>query len=277
MKFIPAFGLLFGFLGALSGAEPGSLRVEDILPPESLAKYVDPRTTEKTPGFSSGETLRFELGWSLFKVARSVMTVESGTLPGDTGLSALKIELKTRTNSFADAIYKVRNTSTSWVAADLVGSLRFHALQVEGARERDTVAIFDPVASTAQYINNRNGENRDPVAVLPGSFDPLGIVYFVRSLDFKLGDELIIPTSNGKEFFLTVVRVVGKTERRFALGRYEAWIIEPDIKDLGGVFKRSENGRIRFYFSADARKLPLRMESEVAVGSFWAELTAVED
>lgn len=263
--------------GALA-ADP--LKVEELLPPEDLGRYVDPRTAQKAPSFLGGETLRFELGWSLFKVARSVMTVEKSMLPeaGEAGEGpALKIELKTRTNSFADAIYKVRNTSTSWIQADVSGSLRFQAVQVEGARERDTVAIFDPVADTARYINHLNGENRDPVAVLPGSFDPLGIVYFVRSLDFKEGDELIIPTSNGKEFFLTVVRVVGKTERRFALGKFEAWILEPDIKDLGGVFKRSDNGRIRFYFSADARKLPLRMESEVAVGSFWAELTAIED
>jgi hypothetical protein len=260
-----------------SAASPEPLRLNEILPEAYRGKYVDPLTVPKSPTFIEGETLHFELGWSLFKVARSVMEVERTVIPDGAEGEVLKIELKTRTNSFADAIYKVRNSSTSLIQPDVSGSISFHALQVEGARERDTVAVFDADAHTARYINNLNGENRDPVAVLPGSFDPLGIVYFVRSLDFKVGDELVIPTSNGKEFFFTVVRVTGKVKRRFALGTFEAWVLEPDIKDLGGVFKRSEDGRIRFYFSADARKLPLRMESEVAVGRFWAELTAVED
>lgn len=257
-------------------ADSAALNVEELLPEGYRDRYVDPRTVAKHPSFLDGEVLKFELGWSFFKVARSEMVVRKGALPEEPALPALEIELKTRTNSFADAIYKVRNTSRSWLKPDISGSLRFHAEQVEGTRERDTEAIFDPGGLSARYVNNRNGEERAPVEVLPGSFDPLGIVFFVRSLDFKEGDELVIPTSNGKEFFFTVVRVTGKTERRFAFGKKEAWVLEPDIKDLGGVFKRSENGRIRFYFSADERKLPLRMESEVAVGSFWAELTSWE-
>ena len=72
-----------------------------------------------------------------------------------------------------------------------------------------------------------------------------------------------------------MVRVVDRVKRKFALGRYEAFVFEPDIKDLGGVFKRSPDGKVRFFFSADEQKLPLRMESEVAVGSFWAELTEI--
>jgi hypothetical protein len=268
-----AFILLCSVLTAtaLYGLQP--LVLEEILPGLERADYVDPSTVSKSPSFLDGETLHFELGWSFFKVARAKMVIAPD--PNEEG-SPLKVVLQTRTNSFADAIYKVRNTSTSWMLTDVSGSLRFHAQQLEGARERDTEAIFDPVALTARYINNGNGENRAPVAILPGSFDPLGIVYFVRSLDFALGRQWIIPTSNGKEFFLTVVRVTDRVERRFASGRHEAWVVEPDIKDLGGVFKRSDNGHIRFYFSADEKKLPLRMESEVAVGSFWAELTKEE-
>lgn len=267
---------LVGGLSIGVSAHATALAIEELLPETYRDRYVDPRTVEKRPSFLDGEVLKFELGWSFFKVARSEMVVRKGVLSGEPDLPAVEIELKTRTNSFADAIYKVRNTSRSWLKPDISGSLRFHAEQVEGGRERDTEAIFDPGGLTARYVNNRNGEERAAVDVLPGSFDPLGIVFFVRSLDFKVGDELVIPTSNGKEFFFTVVRVTGKTERRFSFGKLKAWVLEPDIKDLGGVFKRSENGRIRFYLSADERKLPLRMESEVAVGSFWAELTSWE-
>ncbi|MEX0322312.1 MAG: DUF3108 domain-containing protein [Puniceicoccaceae bacterium] len=242
------------------------------LPPELAVDYVDPVTVDKAATFATGEKLKFRLGWSLFKVAKATLQVEPDSYNEET---SLKISLEARTNSFADAFYKVRNLSTSWVADDMSRSFEYSAVQKEGERNRDTQALFDPVSLKARYKNNSNGEEIGPVDILPGTFDPLGIVFFVRCLDFEVGDRLVVPTSNGKEFFYTFIKVVKKVERRFSLGRYEAYVLEPDIKDIGGVFKRSKNGMIRFYFSADEQKLPLRMESEVAVGKFWAELVDV--
>jgi hypothetical protein len=225
------------------------------------------------PAFAAGEVLTYKLGWGIFRVADSTLSVTPQPYKDH---PALKITLKTETNAFADAFYKVRNLSTSWVSQDVSHSFEFSAVQQESTRNRDTIATYDPESLTARYVNNLNESAPDPVAIEPGTFDPLGIVFYVRSLDFEVGDEIIVPTSNGKEFFNTIVHVRKKVTRTFALGKYEAFVLEPDIKDVGGVFKRSEGGRIRFYFSADGDKLPLRMESEVAIGSFWAELTEVE-
>jgi hypothetical protein len=258
---------------AFAGSPPADTEaIMALLPPGMEDNLIDPLTVAKRPTFATGEQLKFKLGWSLFTVARAELSVEPG---GWRDRHALKIRLDTRTNAFADAFYKVRNTSASWVAPDLSRSFQYITRQLEGGDQRDVVAVFEPEERVARYRDNLSGEERDPVAILPGSFDPLGIVFFVRSLDFAVGDELVIPTSNGKEFFYTIVRVVDKVERKFALGRREAWVLEPDIKDVGGVFKRSPDGSIRFYFSADADKLPLRMESEVAVGSFWADLVEI--
>lgn len=242
------------------------------LPDDLAADFVDPVSVEKNPAFIGGEALEFKLGWGIFSVAEASMV----TVPDQyEGTPALRITLTARTNSFADAFYKVRNTSKSWLTYDVSGSLEYAADQNEGGRVRDTRAIFDPENLTVRYVNNLNGENRDPVSIIPGTFDPLGIVFFARSLDFDVGDRLVVPTSNGKEFFYTIIHVTGKVERRFRYGKREAYVLEPDIKDIGGVFKRSPNGSIRFYISADEQKLPLRMESEVAVGKFWAELVSV--
>lgn len=242
------------------------------LPPELAAALVDPLTVAKRPLFAAGEQLRFRIGWSMFTVAHAEMRVE--TLPfGGGAESAVRIDLKTRTNSFADTFYKVRNESWSWIAADASHSLEYGAVQQESNRNRDTLVSFDPQQSTAWRHDRIKDEKTAPISVLPGTFDPLGIVFFVRSLSFDVGDVLVIPTTNGREFFFTIVRVTGVTERRFAIGKRRAYILEPDIKDIGGVFRRSPNSKIRFFLSADAQKLLLRMESEVSVGKFWAELT----
>ena len=245
----------------------------DELPDEMRNHLVDPITVPKQPTFTGGEHLRYKLGWSLFTVARSTLDVDPVTR--EDGREALKISVFTRTNSFADAFYKVRNLSTTWVAPDVSRSFEYIAEQDEGDRQRDVQVIFDTEANTARYINRITSEKREPVAVMPGTFDPVAIVFFIRTLNFKVGDKLVIPTTNGKEFFFTIVHVRDKVRKRFSMGTREAFVLEPDIKDVGGVFKKSPDGRIRFYISADEQKLPLRMESEVAVGKFWADLVEV--
>lgn len=270
--------LCFAALIARAETEPvpaGEAAVQEImeqLPAEMEPHLVDPLSIAKAPPFLNGEHLKFKLGWSIFTVAKAVLQVSSGTYRD---APAFEISLKTRTNSFADAFYKVRNHSTSWIAQDVSRSYEYHAIQQEGDRDRDTQTLFDTAGLSARYINNRSGDQQGPVRILPGTFDPLGIVFFVRSIDLKVGDDIVIPTSNGKEFFYTIVHVVAKVEKKFAIGKREAYVLEPDIKDIGGVFKRSPDGSIRIYISTDAARLPLRMESEVAVGKFWADLVEI--
>ncbi|NBD38420.1 MAG: DUF3108 domain-containing protein [Verrucomicrobia bacterium] len=271
-RLLPAVAAAVVFCSEMTAAAENYLRAD--LSPELAVDFVDPRRAEKSATFADGERLRFKLGWSLFTVARA----ELETMPGKhRGREALRIRLQARTNAFADAFYKVRNQSVSWISRDVSASFLYAAQQSEGGDDRNTRAVFDPEELTAYYENLLKDEVRDPVAILPGTFDPLGIVFFVRALDFEVGDRLVIPTSNGKEFFFTVVHVVDRVKRRFASGKQEAFVLEPDIKDLGGVFKRSPGGYLRFFFSTDDRKLPLRMESKVAVGRFWAELTEIEE
>jgi hypothetical protein len=264
-------GILLCAIFLLAGrlnADPGN-GIEP-LPEDMAGDYIDPVTAQAVRGFPETEVLNFKLGWSFFTVAEAQLRTEPGNYGGQ---SALKIQLQARTNSFADNFYRVRNASTSWIRADMSGSISYRARQDEGDRQRDTEARFDAESATARYFNHREGHVGDAVPILPGAFDPQGIVFFVRALDFDVGDRLIIPTSNGKEFFYTIVYVVDRVKRKFLSGRREAWVLEPDIKDVGGVFKRSPDGHIRFFFSADEAKIPLRMESEVAVGKFWAEWT----
>ncbi|MEX0330203.1 MAG: DUF3108 domain-containing protein [Puniceicoccaceae bacterium] len=259
----------------IARTEEGAEGILEQLPPELEQFRVDPLTVEKSPPFIEGEQLRFRLGWGVFSVARATLQCVEDMYEEQ---PAWKISLATRTNGFADPIYKVRNHSTSWISRDVSRSFEYRADQNEGGRKRDSQALFDTENLTGSYFNKLTDDRRGPVEILPGTFDPLGIVFFLRSLDFEVGDEIIIPTSNGKEFFYTNVHVIKKVKRRFKYGgRQEAYVIEPDIKDVGGVFKRSPDGHIRFYISADERRLPLRMESEVIVGNFWAELVAIEE
>jgi hypothetical protein len=279
----PTFGKLF--LGALllTGAPPPASAEEEEeerrrtftaedLTAEQRALITRP-SPERPPRLVHGERLVYEIGWSWFEVGEAVLTLVEADFNGQ---PAWRMDLTARTNGFADSFYKVRNSTRSWFTRSVSGLLHYEAIQREGSREREIAVKIDPEAWTAQHINRLKGEAQDPISILEGTWDPLSITYFVRSLPLAEGDSYFIPTTNGKNLYLTRVEVKKRQTRKFKAGRQEAFLLEPDIEDLGGVFRRSKNASIRFWFAANERQFPLRMESEVAVGKFWAELVRVE-
>ncbi|MFW6354117.1 MAG: DUF3108 domain-containing protein [Verrucomicrobiota bacterium] len=223
--------------------------------------------------FEPGEVLVYKIGWSFFEVGEARVSIVADTFEG---APAWRMQMTARTNAFADAFYKVRNTTRAWLSPDLSRTLHYEGVQNEGKRHRETVLHFSPDGTRVAYEDLREESRRAPIAIIPGTWDPMGITYFVRSLALEDGAQLVIPTTNGKELFLTEVEVVKRERRRFKSGRQHAILLEPNIKDLGGVFRKSDDASVRFWFSDDERQLPLRMESSVAVGKFWAELVEIE-
>lgn len=243
--------------------------------PQEIRELLVVSDPDRPMPFRDGEVLHYRIGWGMFEVGSAELKVEKTTWNDE---PAWQMTITSRTNAFADAFYKVRNQTTSWLNAAFSQTIHYENIQNEGKRQRDVVVEFDWHAQKARYTDRLAEESHyDWIAILPGSLDPLAITYFVRSLPLQVGAEFYIPTTTGREQFVSTVRVAAQERRRFRhMGRVEAFRLEPDIKDVGGVFRRSSRASIYFWFSADERQLPLRMESSVAVGRFWAELHSIE-
>jgi len=52
--------------------------------------------------------------------------------------------------------------------------------------------------------------------------------------------------------------------------------VEPKMEGLTGVFQKSPKARILVWLTDDKRRLPVRLKSEVIVGAFTAQVTAIE-
>ena len=48
------------------------------------------------------------------------------------------------------------------------------------------------------------------------------------------------------------------------------------MESLGSVFKERENARLAIWFTADEKKIPVKIISRVGIGVFVFELTAVQ-
>ena len=66
---------------------------------------------------------------------------------------------------------------------------------------------------------------------------------------------------------------VGNREKvKVPFGEFWANDVVPEMKNLSGVFKKSPKGMLRVWYSADNRKIPLKISSKVVVGNFTARL-----
>lgn len=70
----------------------------------------------------------------------------------------------------------------------------------------------------------------------------------------------------------------GKKKRPIdiAPGTFDTYLIEPNLKDVGGVFKKSRDAKIKLWITADHRKIPVRLKSKVIVGSFTGDLVSFQ-
>ena len=226
---------------------------------------------ERIP-FAPGEKLTFELKW-LFLPAGAA-TIEILPIEMLDGEPVWHFVLKAKTNRFTDAFYKVRDRIDTYVDLDMTRTLYYKKIQREGSTKRDVEVIFDWDNNIASYVQDGNKEKE--VEINPESFDPLSVVYKFRSGDIALEREMKAWVTDGKK--CVIGRAIIAKEQFLAVpaGRYETFVMEPELKHAGGVFKESKNPSLRIWFSKGPERQIVKIKGKVAVGSFSANLVAVE-
>ncbi len=232
-----------------------------------------PADTAETPAFAAGEKLTYSLGWQFIVAGHATTEVlPDGEREGE---KVRNFRLKAKTRSAVDRIYKVRDELTATASYDVTRSHDYRKQQHEGNSLRHETVEFDWDKREAHYHERLRGKKKT-IPVHENALDPLSAFYFVRSQPFKVGAVIQGPLTDGKRCASAEIRVV-KREQIKVNGRiYDTFKLEPNIKDVGGVFKKSKNARIEIWCTADHRHIPVLMKSRVAVGSFKAELERMQ-
>lgn len=230
------------------------------------------RASGKSPPFLVGEKLRFQVRWAFIPAGEFVLEV----LPMETieGKRSYHFLLDVRTYPMVDIFYKVRARIEAFTDEEMTHSLLYKKNQ-KGKSKRNVLVTFDYEKLEARYSNF--GVKRDPVPIAPGSFDPLSVFYAFRLVDLKENMELEAPVSDGKKSVIGKVRVLRRERISVPGGIYDTFLVEPDLKSIGGVFKRSKNAKLKVWVTTDRRHIPVRIKSKVRVGYFVADLLSVEN
>ena len=223
---------------------------------------------EKHLPFVPGEKLTFTLKWLFITAGEATLEV----LPFETinNAKSYHFMLTVKSSPFIDHFYMVRDQIDAYMNAEMTHSTLYRKNQHEGKRIRDEIVEFDWKRNKAQYSNFK--KKRNPIDILPGSFDPLSAFYYVRLVDLKENSIVERPVTDGKKCVVGQATVVRRERIKIDSGTYDTYLIEPDLKHVGGVFEKSKDAKIQIWITADKRRMPVKLKSKVIVGSFVGEL-----
>jgi hypothetical protein len=221
--------------------------------------------------FTPGEKLTFQVRWAFIPAGEG--TIEIHPMATVNGVPSYHFSFTARTYELADIFYKVRDRIDAYTDETVTRSLLYTKRQ-EGKRHRRVTVSFDWENNKARYTDI--GEERNPISILPGSFDPLSVFYAFRLFTLREGLVLQLPVTDGNKCITGKATVI-KRETIMVRGTpYDTFLVEPDLEHLGGVFEKKRDSKLKIWVTADGTSTPVRIESEVIVGSFVADLVSME-
>lgn len=236
----------------------------------SSVDAADKKASKNTLPFSPGEQLVYQIRWE---------TVEAGVASFDV-LPVTKIDqqpcrhfsLKVKTSPLVDIFYEVRDKLDSYTDLALGRSIRYGKKET-GSEQCDILVQFDWEKRIARYSNFNVGKK--PITIPPSTFDPLAAFYKLRCMDLGNKKEIKFPITDGKRCFMGRAKVLGQETITCFNTTYNTYVIEPELIHFGGVFEKSDKPTLRLWITTDERRLPVRIQSKVIVGSIIGELVSV--
>ncbi|HEX9162519.1 MAG TPA: DUF3108 domain-containing protein [Thermoanaerobaculia bacterium] len=208
--------------------------------------------------YAAGETLDYDLSWSRISGGAARMTIS----PVSAG--RWRITSIGKSGTFFSKFFKVRDEIESIVGVDDFSTLQYHKVLLEGSKRKDELTIVDERNKVAL----RKGK---AVPVPQPVFDPLSLMYYVRGLDLTVGKvhEFTI-VSDGKVYTVSA-HVDGRETITTPAGTFNTIVVEPKMASEAGVFK-DEQKKLLIWYSDDARHIPVRIRSDVKIGSIMVTL-----
>ena len=224
-------------------------------------------TSPTGPAFGPGERLTMRIHYGAIHGGRAHLAVE----PGE-GRS-FRFVATAKSEGFFAWLFRFRvddRTVAEWdPESSCSRGIEKHLR--EGRAERDQRVVIDPATGHAR-VEDAKVEGK-AFELQPCVLDVLSAFFVVRVRGIAEGEPLRLPLFDNGKSYLLEVRFLGRERLDLPppLGKNVATVVvEPVLAEGTGLFVKE--GRLRIWLTDDARRIPVRMRSRVAIGSVTAEL-----
>lgn len=263
----PALLLAFALLLSLAPEAARQTATQQAKPASttSAGRAAAPRPGEKVVPFRPGETLTYDVSWSSFLTAGTA-TVAVRDKRASYGSTAYYIVAEGRPTPLLARLYSVYYKADTLMDVYSLLPQRGSIYSNEDGDRRMKTTRFDRAARTARYEVQASTVTERNLRIPSDTHDALSAIYSVRAQALVRGAKMSIPVADNGEL-LTVQFTVGAREPvRTGIGTVTAWRIVPAIYDAHG--RPETTRRLALWISDDGRRLPLKMQAELAVGTF---------
>ena len=213
--------------------------------------------------FAGGETIVFSLTY--FGMAGGTATMTIAAVPNDA--TRIRITSLAQTSSSFSHIYKVRDSLETIVGRSDFSTLYYRKQQNEGGRKKDEVTVIDQARGTF----TRKGKTKPVPRPI---FDPLSLIYYLRLQDLTPGRSYKFTVLADGKIYPSEVAVTRRETITTDAGKFNCLVLQPKVKGVG-IF-RDEDSDLTIWYSDDARHLPVRIRSDVKIGTITASLKQVK-
>ena len=214
--------------------------------------------------FRGGERLTFQVLFSKFTVKAAVLEFAVVERRNFFGRPAWHFRAKAQTVDTVRLLYPLDDQFDSYTDAIRLVSLQYEMYLREPGGRQDRTWRMD----TGEEVLSAGV----PAArVVPGTRDPLGLLYVLRATDWKKTPELRVPVFDGRHLYEVRARLAGAGgEVKVPSGRFRASHIRLQIFERG---RESADMTFSVWLAEDASRTPVLIEAELPIGSARVELT----
>jgi len=245
----------------------------------TAAGHADEVTCETTTWRVAGgnplppaEELNFALRWGIITAGAATLSVHG--VEEKAGRPALHVSSYAHSTGVVDTFYKVQDRSDSWIDAASLTTVRYEKNVREGSYRIQENADFDQkcrrfLQHSVRFDKNNRAEDRSG-RLPPYALDVFGSLYYMRTLPLAVGQTYTLDVLSGDKIWPLVVNVKRRETVKVTGGRFDCFVLEPILRQPGIFVAKGK--KVEVWITADERRMPVRMRSEVVIGHVAAEL-----
>jgi hypothetical protein len=247
-------------------------------PPSAPAKRAVPGTAvparkEAPVPFQVGETLTYDVAWSSYLVAGSAVARVVEKRPSDNS-SAYYIVAEGRPIPLIARFYSVYYKMDSLLDSFTALSQRMSLYQEEAGRKRYTSTTFNRSGSRVQFeVQAEPAPVKSEFAVPQNVQDGLATLYALRGRAFKAGDRVSVPVTDNGALYTANFEVSGPEPVKVPMGQVDAWNLRIQVLD---ATNQPVGKNVGAWISTDARRLPVKLQADLPIGSFALALRSAQ-
>lgn len=216
--------------------------------------------------FNVPEKFIYDLRWMGINAGKASLEIVDNE-------KSFKIISTARSADWVSVFYTVDDRIESSVyknfAFSTIGQPESYKVKIrEGRHRREKEVIFNHKANKVKYIDYLNKKNKE-YDIPNFIFDPLSSFYYIRTLDLNVGESVFVTIFDSRKVWNVEVLILRKEKLVLPIGTFNTIVIKPLMKSEGIFYRK---GDIYIWLTDDIKRIPVKLQTEVAVGHITAIL-----